>query len=185
MCWNIPILTSRPFCKKCISFFMDPWWPGARKTSFLVGPSLFSFRMRTSRGPGMSFLHTCSSGTPNFTLFDETLVDTNLIYWQKSRYLAWNKHLCCKYFHCTVIKWYLHDERVSIMQLVTDMHKVNQVKFNENLSIISLPVNISWGPLWNLHPHPTQVSCFLKPTLWIKWDCLAKVLLKDGHQCNK
>ena len=29
--------------RKWINFFMLAWWPGARKTSFLNGPSLFSF----------------------------------------------------------------------------------------------------------------------------------------------
>ena len=54
-----------------ISFFMFAWCPGALKTSFFVGASLFSFRMSIRRGAGMSLYrrHTWLKGTPNFTLF--------------------------------------------------------------------------------------------------------------------
>lgn len=54
--------------KKWMSFFMLAWWPGARNTSCLCGPSLLSFRINTSKGPGMSGLQIWSNGTPNLTL---------------------------------------------------------------------------------------------------------------------
>ena len=43
------MLTSLPCCRKWINFFMFPWWPGARNTSFLKGPSLFNFNNMTCR----------------------------------------------------------------------------------------------------------------------------------------
>jgi len=58
-----------------MSFFIFAWCPGARNTSFLTGASLFSFKIRTSNDPGMSFLHTSSKGTPNFTLQQQNLID--------------------------------------------------------------------------------------------------------------
>ena len=46
----IPFLTKNtilPCCRKCMSFRVLPWWPGARNTSFLYGPSLLIFKSIT------------------------------------------------------------------------------------------------------------------------------------------
>ena len=44
---KLAIFTNLPVCKKWINFFILAWCPGARNTSRLFGPSLFSFRIRT------------------------------------------------------------------------------------------------------------------------------------------
>ena len=44
---KLAMLTNLPVCRKWINFFILAWWPGARNTSCLFGPSLFSFKIRT------------------------------------------------------------------------------------------------------------------------------------------
>ena len=44
---KLSMFMRRPVCKKWISFFIAPWWPGALKTSLRKGASLFNFNINT------------------------------------------------------------------------------------------------------------------------------------------